>query len=440
VSSPLPVHDAAPADVPTSSPASGAEQSRLRRRLIPLLAVAGLIMFGVASSIWWGPELSGRAGWSVPNDLWGTMIAASRLLHGNLAGLYTHPTGLITLPGGAIILVPVVAVIDAFGVSLHLQSAHNPDPPAWLLAGPYQTAISGVALFAADAIAEHLGLTRGKRILVAGASAIALWNVSLRWGHPEDAVAVGLFLYAVLALSSGKIIRCSWLVGAAVAIQPLVLLALPVLLIMLPVRRIPAFLTRAAIPGTVLLAIAAAANWPATYAAVFTEPNWPHVDKPTPWLALATPLGQGAVAAGPVRLIAIAAACACAIAAARQCRGALPSDPEAMRPQALLRLLWWIAVALALRSVFEPVMVAFYLWPVLAIALITATARWSRLITTCLLVAGLTAGAQVPWQSWLAWWAPVVLVLALILLVAWPVAEGAPSWRWRHRHQVRAAL
>ena len=438
MSSPLPVHDAAPADVPRSLPASGAEQSRLRRRLIPLLAVAGLIIFGFASSIWWGPELGGRSAWSLPNDLWGTLIAASRLLHGNLAGLYTHPTGLITLPGGAIILVPVVALIDAFGVSLHLQSAHNPYPSAWLLAGPYQTAISGVAVFAADAIAEQLGLTRRKRIVLASAGAVALWNVSLRWGHPEDAVAVGLFLYAVLALSRGKVTGCSWLVGAAVAIQPLVLLALPVLLVMLPARRVPAFLTRAGLPGALLLAIAAAANWPATYAAVFTEPNWPRVDKPTPWLALATPLRHGAVAAGPVRLIAVAAAGACAIAAARQCRGA--GGIVTWDTQTMLRLLWWIAVALALRSVFEPVMVAFYLWPVLAVALITATARWSRFIATGLLVAGLTAGAQVPWQSWWAWWAPVVAVLALILAVAWPIADDAPSWRWRHRHEVRAAL
>ena len=54
---------------------------------------------------------------------------------------------------------------------------------------------------AADAIAERLGADRAKRAVLALASAVALWSVSVRWGHPEDAVAVGLLLYAILALS-----------------------------------------------------------------------------------------------------------------------------------------------------------------------------------------------------------------------------------------------
>ena len=54
-------------------------------------------------------------------------------------------------------------------------------------------------LFAADALAERLGASLPKRFLLAAAEATALWNVTIRWGHPEDAVAVGLLLYAVLA-------------------------------------------------------------------------------------------------------------------------------------------------------------------------------------------------------------------------------------------------
>ncbi len=65
------------------------------------------------------------------------MIAAQRLLHGDLAGLYTRPTALITFPGGALILVPVVALIDLAGLSLHMPGHHNPQPGAWLFAGPY---------------------------------------------------------------------------------------------------------------------------------------------------------------------------------------------------------------------------------------------------------------------------------------------------------------
>ena len=85
----------------------------LSRRLFPLLATIGLIAFGVASTTWWGPALLGKAAWSLPDDLWATMAAAQRLMHGDLAGLYTPPTRLVTFPGAAVILLPVIAIIDA---------------------------------------------------------------------------------------------------------------------------------------------------------------------------------------------------------------------------------------------------------------------------------------------------------------------------------------
>ena len=65
----------------------------------------------------------------------------------------------------------------------------------------------------------------------------------------------------------------------------------------------------------------------------------------------------------------------------------------------LRELLWWVTLCLAPRSVFEPVMVAFYLWSGLAVALIAATQRWRRLIPTAMLAVALTFGSQSPWRS-----------------------------------------
>jgi hypothetical protein len=439
VTASAPVHDAAGPGLPTGPARRPTPWRRVNRRLIPLLATIGLIIIGISSTISWAPRMVGRTEWALPNDLWGTLIAASRLLHGDLAGLYTHPTGLIALPGAAIILMPVVALIDALGLSLQVQNAHNQDPLAWLLAGPYETAISGIALFAADAIAERTGAAKDKRAFLAAAGATALWNVAVRWGHPEDAVAVGLLLYAVLAQSNGKLTRSAWLAGAAIAVQPLVVLAVPVMIAVLPPRRIAGFLVRAAALPAVLLAAAAAANWNATFAAVVEQPNWPTINHRTLWLPLATHLSNGAVAAGPVRLIAVAAACACAIAAARQCRSARPArqtqlaqidqQPGPAQPwdaRTLLTLLWWIAVTLALRSVFEPVMVAFYLWPVLAIALVTASLTWPRLVATTAVVVTVTFASQVSWRSPWTWWLPMLAGLALALLVARVTAAASP--------------
>ena len=81
--------------------------------------------------------------------------------------------------------------------------------------------------------------------------------------------------------------------------QPLVVLALPIMLVVVEPRRLMGFLARAAAPAAVLLGAAAAANWKATAHAVTSQPNWPAVDHPTPWTLLAPHLTGGAVAAGP---------------------------------------------------------------------------------------------------------------------------------------------
>jgi len=397
----------------------------LARRLFPLLATAGLLLVGMSSTVWWGPAMIGKTAWSLPLDLWGTMAAAHRLLHLHLGGLYTQPTGLITLPGAAVILLPLVAVIDAAGLSLAVQSAHNPQPVAWLLAGPYEVALSAVVLFAADAIAEHLGVDRARRAVLAAAGAVALWSVSVRWGHPEDAMSVGLFLYALLALARSRPHRAAWLAGAAIAIQPLVLLALPVAAMTIPARRLPGFVIRAATPAAVALAAAAAANWNATYAAVTSQPNSPKINHPTPWVALAPHMSGGVVAAGPARVVAILVACGCAVAAGRRWHAARTA---AWDRDTFTAVLWWAAVALALRCVFEPVIVAYYLWPPVAVALIAASASWSRLIPAALAATALTSASQLAWHGIWTWWAPMIALLALTIFFArFPLPRRKPA-------------
>ena len=263
------------------------------RRLFPLLATVIMAAAGMAGTIW-GPRFYGKTAWALPDDLWGTLIAAQRLAHLNLAGLYTYPTQLVSLPGAAIILVPAIAVIDPAGLQLTLPHAHGAYPSVWLFAGPYQVAISAVALFAADAIAERLGATRPKRFWLAAASATALWSVTVRWGHPEDAVAVGLFLYAILALADAR----------------------------------PA------------------------------------------------------------------------------------------------------------RSAFEPVMVSYYLWPPLAVALAAAASDWSRLLPVGCTAVGLTFFSQVQWHNPWSWWTPMVAGLALALFFARPRPGRPRSGRSRPAPQV----
>jgi hypothetical protein len=398
----------------------------LVRRLFPILGTVGLIVAGMAGTIW-GPRYYGLTAWAVPDDLWATMVAAQRLLHLDLAGLYTSPTNLVSFPGTAVILVPLVAILDVAGLPLQ-AGTQGPHPTDWLLIGPCETIISAVPLFAADALAERLGATRPKRFALAAASATVLWNVSIRWGHPEDAVAVGLLLYAVLALSDSRTSRAAWLAGAAVAVQPLVLLAFPILVVVVEPKRLPGFVGRAAAPSVLLLGAAALANWTATIHAITNQPNAPTIDHPTPWIYvsfLAPHLSAVSVAAGPARALTVLLACGCALANWRRWQTA--RRPARWSPEILQDVLWWIAVALALRSVFEPVMVSYYVWPPLAVALVAASRAWLRLLPVGVAATGLTFLAQSSWRNPWAWWTPMVAVLGLTLVFAypWPARSAA---------------
>ncbi len=393
------------------------------RRLFPVLATIALIIVGMVTTTW-GARLLGEQSWALPHDLWRTLVAAGRLQHLQLGGLYTKPTALITFPGAALVLVPIGAAVDAVGLDLAFQTAQNPYPAAWFVIGPLEIALSATALFAADAMAERMLVGRRSRALLATAGAVVLWNVSVRFGHPEDAVAVALLLFGILALSNARPTRSAWLIGMAVAVQPLVLLGLPVVLATVPLRRIPGFLIRAAVPAVVLLAAAAAANWDATIRAVTSQPNWPTRNHPTPWTALAPEIGGGAVAAGPSRALAVLLACGCACLVAR--RWTDRESQVAWRPQALERLLWWVAVALTFRCVFETVMVAYYVWPTLAVALVAAARSAHRLVATAFLATFVTFMAQAPWHGPWLWWGITVIGLLGTLYAARPPAAGKP--------------
>ena len=83
-------------------------------------------------------------------------------------------------------------------------------------------------------------------------------------------------------------------------------------------------------------------------------------------------------------------------------------------------------MTLALRSVFEPVMVSYYIWPPLAVALAAAASDWRRLFPTGCIAVGLTFFSQIQWRNPWAWWTPVVAGLALALFFA-RVRPGAAA-------------
>lgn len=357
----------------------------------------------------------GISWWRTPGDIWGTLRAAQTIVWGNFGGIYAAGTGLVSFPGAALLLAPVALVAEA----LHLTASFPytvPHPTAWVVLCPYEVAVASVALFGADNLAQYLGVSRIRRAIVVLVGAAVLFPVDAIWGHPEDAVAVGLLLYALVFAMEHRVVGAGWLAGAAVAVQPLVLLGLPVLLAVLGLRQAVGFLIRGALPSIAVLAVPLIATPRGTLRALLDQPNFPLIDHVTPWTALAPSLGGHgaavAVAAGPGRVVALVLAAALMPWVAKR-----RHDPTAV--------VWALAVALALRCLTESVMDPFYLWPPLALSVIAAgTTSRIRLAGVALMVMATSAGAELHAVWWL-WWYGVTAGMVIAVGLAYPTRRPA---------------
>ena len=426
---------------------------RLTRRIWPLVASAVYVILGLLKIFRWGsvgwhiPSL-----WISPNDLYESYVASSLAVHGHIGAIY-QVNNFAELPGILVALAPLAALSGAFHTPIfqvltqdnripaHSLSAvvHIPNEPflnaqqfhstagdfvshpQWILVvAPYALALSCLALFALDALAERLQISPPRRILLCGVEAFVMWNMTVWWGHPEDAVAVGLAVYSLIFILDKRFTRAGWFFGAAVAFQPLVLLMLPVLMAIVGRRRMLVFATQSLLPAAVLLAAPLIANFRATTHSVVDQPNFPKLNHPTPWTALAPSLGGHgltmAVADGPGRLVALAIAIGIAIWAVPRWR----TQPEL--------LVWSCALTLALRSFTESVMLAYYPWPAVALLLIVAArAGRGRFGTSIVVAIAMTTVAQSQ-IAWLPWWIIQITGLTVLLIVAFrPESPAAPT-------------
>ncbi len=390
--------------------------SRLRRRSWPLAVTALSLATGMLYCFLWAPVVRHTHVWVVPWDIWGAFRSAQFIGWGDLGNVYGAGTGLVTFPGILLLFLPVAFIAGAFGMTESFPF-NLPHPTAWLALGPYEILISCSALFACDALAERLGVARGRRRLLCVAEAVVLWNISVIWGHPEDAVAVALAIYALVLALDGRWIGVGWLFGAAVATQPVVVLMLPVLLALAGRSRVLPLLVRASLPSVLLLATPLAAEFHATVRALVDQPNFPNIDHRTPWTSFAPRLGGSGegltVAAGPGRVVAVALACVTGWKARRW------RD----RPEMIVLA---AAFTLGLRCFTESVMVSFYVWPVLAVGLVVvmrgSSWRWAIAIAAAV---GVTVCADSHLGEW-AWWGIVNGGIVGLLMTGIPSRRRRP--------------
>jgi hypothetical protein len=373
--------------------------------------------------------------WVWPNDLWGSYRASSNLAHGHFGSIYNF--GFLEFPGILVALAPFAALSGALHTSFlqiatpdrltptypqsfvgpglvgspvyHSSVGYFVAHPQWLiLVAPYALMLSSIALFAFDALAERLQISRPRRAVLCITEAVLLWNITVRWGHPEDAVAVALAVYALIFALDGRFVGSGWLLGAALVFQPLVLLMVPPLLAMAGRRNVLAMAIRSVLPACVLIAVPLIANFRATAHALVDQPSSPSLNHATPWTALSPHVGGGLVAAGPIRILGLVLAAGIGIWIYRT---------SVTRPELII---WFCALGLALRPYTESVMTAYYPWAALAVGLVVA-ARTGRRFGVAIVVAVAATVLAEQHLGWLPWWTiQIVGVTALIVVAAPP--------------------
>jgi len=423
---------------------------RLRRRAGPIVAAGVYLGLGLAYVFRWGSVVRHTPSeWISPDDLSETFRASVALAHGHINAIYQASSRFVEFPGILILLVPFAALygsmhttfIEIFDhhrlvttpqglvakthtiwdAGITASGAHNAVlyavQPQWFAAlFPYVVIVSCVALFAVDALAERLGVPARRRALLCVAQVVVLWPTVVFYGHPEDPVAVGLALYALIFAFDGRWTGAGWLFGAAMAFQPLVIVVFPILVMMAGRRRAAAFSVRSGLPLVALTVPSLATNLHTTVHDLVSQPAFPDVPgtRQTPWTAIAPSLGGSGtntkIGGGPVRVATLVLA------------GLLGWWARRWRDRPVM-LVWAAALALALRSYTESVMTPYYMWPALAVALVVAgRASTRRFGLAVALAVAVTVTAQ--WYlSVLAWWGTDVGgVTALLVVAAFPVA------------------
>ena len=386
--------------------------------------------------------------WITPGDLWGTLRATQYVVWGYFGGVYTTGAPLVVFPGILLILAPAVWLSQTLGLNFSYPFA-IPNPTAWLIIGPYEMLIGSLPLFALDALAKRLGISTARRVVLTFLEMAALWPLLVIWGHPEDALAVGIGLYGLMAAYDKRHVKAGWLFGIAISIQPLVGLIFPIIFGLTEKRHWLSLGIRGVLPSFALLVVPIISSPRSTLRAILQQPNYPTIDHPTPWvylspkISLVTPshikpshikhisdihhaektalISHTAsvihritghlplvVSAGPTRIFAIIAAFTIGYWILRHHPG-------------LILVLWLAGLSFAARCFFESVIDPYYFWPAIGLGiLVAAQSSRIRFALAALFAAALAVFSYWHFNPWVYW-------LLMMVLLSGVLATGIPS-------------
>jgi hypothetical protein len=426
---------------PVRDPLMKSSSYRLARwvnlRLWPIGCSLAFLVMGMAYMLEWNHLVNHVSTWAIGGDLWGIFRAAHYVGWGSPGGIYTPGNGVVAFPGMAVLLAPVAM----WSGSLHLTESYGPwvlnRPTAALILLPVELVLASTVIFASDALAGLLGVSKTHRRWLCVAVAVVAWPTAAVWGHAEDSLAVTFAICALMAMYNQKWTSMGWLMGFGIVMQPLVALLLPLIIAASPAGQRLLVTVRSVALSAVLVGIAFLGDFADTYRSLVKQPTPPSINHATPWVSLAPKLTSGSVktvhgvslvpglghpamtattarvaqvvevAGGPGRMIDVLLVLLLGVYVWR-------------RPQPTVRLLWLAALVLASRCFFEPVMTPYYLAPPLFLGLLMASRQDARRFGASMVLAvEITVFAYFRLAPW-AWWLPVVAGLAGIVALGFP--------------------
>jgi hypothetical protein len=380
----------------------------LDTRSAPVLATVALLVLGMAYSLFWLEAVhGGPISLEVGSDLSSFVQSASAIGHGHFTGIYYPGSKLTSPPALELTLVQVVGLAQALGLASHVHGGGFAGS-FWLILGPVTILLASTALFAIDAVARRWGLGPPQRVALALISAVGVADVAIYWGHPEVCVSLALVLWAAVAVDRDgpdALGRAGWLLGLAVAFQPLAILGVAPILARYNWRVWLRLSYRIVLPSVILLAAPFVAAPAHTWYVQLHEPFDLRFTSRTPLTHVAPSLGPGVRGGGPTRLLSTVLAVGLGLVVCR-------------RRHALSVVLFITAVGFTLRLLLESELTGYYFWPVIGLCLPLALRRgWFRFA-----LAAAAAWATIDLGNHRvhvigAWW-PAIMATTLVMVLA----------------------
>jgi len=347
-----------------------------------------------------------------------TWASALATISGAARTIYATNASLQTLPGAVWLLAPIAWLTGHIPALAARPMPGKPpiDQPYYAVVLPYITLWCLVPLGAICAWVERLNIPTPRLILSLLAAAICFdWDI-LQWGHPEDILAFGAVLFAVLRVREQRYSKVGWWLAIGLSMQLIAGLAIPMILI-LSGNKWRSILWRAATLPAFLLASYLIVSPKATIFAL-TKQIVSNQILATPTIHFTTPAlcyvclkyAHGATlyhlekiySSGSLIRTGIEIA-AIAIAALHYKRRHTMTDQQ---------ILWVLGLTYMLR-LFEPVLFNYYIFPaVLFLMMAAISCPWEQWLATMALGIGLMG-----YLEYLSGGSPVVWTGSLLLAI-----------------------